>query len=73
VHWRRLLVGDPERSGREKEVFELCGTWAGSMEDASRIEGTINGTFAYYSGVGPTWLTDLFCHAADHHFTLIKR
>jgi hypothetical protein len=43
------------------------------MEDANRIEGTINGSFGYYKGVGPAWSTDLFCNASDHHFTLMKR
>jgi hypothetical protein len=64
-YWWEILPGDNE------EAFELCGDWRGSMEDSSRIEGTIDGAFAYYRGVYST--TVLFCVAPDHRFTLTKR
>jgi hypothetical protein len=67
--WWEFLSDAPE----DKEVFELCGTWRGSMANPDRIEGTISGSFGYYRGVAPHWRTDLFCSAPDHHFTLTRR
>jgi hypothetical protein len=68
-YWWEFLSQAPG----ENEVFELCGTWQGSMEDPTRIDGAISGAFVYYRGVGPHWKTDLFCTAFDHHFTLTRR
>ena len=68
-YWWEILSEAPG----DNEGFELCGTWRGSMEDPARIEGTIDGTFAYYRGVVPPWTTVLFCVAPDHRFTLTKR
>jgi hypothetical protein len=68
-YWWEVLDRTPGRH----QVFESCGTWAGTVEDSGRIEGTINGTFAYYKGTGPNWTTDLFCRATDHRFTIVKR
>jgi hypothetical protein len=68
-YWWEIL----SNAAGDNQVFELCGTWRGSMENPERIDGTISGSFGYYRGVGPRWKTDLFCLAPDHHFTLAKR
>jgi hypothetical protein len=73
-----LLQGGPTCSGgdywwegsNDSEVFDACGTWRASMDDPTRIAGTINGAFGYYrggaTGGGPNWKTvDLFCRATD--------
>jgi hypothetical protein len=81
-----LSQGGPTCSGgdywwegsNDSEVFDACGTWRASMDDPTRIAGTINGAFGYYrgggTGVGPNWKTvDLFCRATDHQFILTAR
>lgn len=68
-YWWEILSDAPA----DKEAFESCGTWRGSMANPERIEGTISGSFAYFRGEGPHWRTDLFCSAPDHHFTMTKQ
>jgi len=68
-YWWETLSNAPG----DNEAFESCGTWRGSMENPERIDGTIDGSFGYYRGVGPNWRTVLFCTAPDHHFTLTRR
>jgi hypothetical protein len=78
------LQGRPTCSGGDywwesvssTEVFETCGTWRASVENPTRIEGTIDGAFGYYNHNGvalPALTADLFCRAKDHQFTLTKR
>jgi hypothetical protein len=80
-----VLEGGPTCSGGDywwesvstAEVFDTCGTWRASMDDLTRIAGTIDGAFGYYNsgggGGGPNWkAVDLFCRAKDHQFTLTK-
>jgi hypothetical protein len=79
-----LLDGGPTCSGGDywwesvssTEVFDTCGTWRASVDDPTRIAGTIDGAFGYYNYKGvalPAFTTDLFCRAKDHQFTLTKR
>jgi hypothetical protein len=76
-YWWEVFDKTAERRGfvisESDHVFELCGTWAGVAQESGRIEGTISGSFGYYVGRGPNYTTDLFCRAADHHFSLVKR
>jgi len=68
-YWWEVL----DNTAGQDHVFELCGTWAGVVQESGRIDGTISGSFGYYIGRLQTWTTDLFCRATDHHFTLVKR
>jgi hypothetical protein len=52
------------------EHVEVCGTWHAQVTDLSRINGTIDGDFAYLKGIGPKFDTVLYCRAADHQFTI---
>jgi hypothetical protein len=64
----------------DREWFEVCGNWAASVDDPQQITGLHVGTFAYHHQIDPYvsptpqrvgWV-DLYCKAADHHFTLTK-
>jgi hypothetical protein len=68
-YWWEDLINTPER----EEVFEHCGTWHAPLDGTARIEGTINGAFAYYEGKRPRFATVLFCTAPDHRFTMVRQ
>jgi hypothetical protein len=76
-YWWEVFDKTVERRGlvisEFDHVFELCGTWAGIVQESGRIEGTISGSFGYYIGRLQNWTTDLFCRATDHHFAMVKR
>jgi hypothetical protein len=60
------------------EAFEACGTWRASIDDPARIVGTVDGTFHYAKADADLessrrWISQLYCRATDHQFTLTKR
>jgi hypothetical protein len=54
-------------------AHEFCGVWRGFMYDPARIEGTIEGVFAYYDRIENGLPPRQICHASDHQFTMIRR
>ena len=57
------------------ERFEAWGTWRASIDDASHITGTVNGTFGYFKAYRDPLRkeADQYCRAPDHRFTLARR
>jgi hypothetical protein len=67
-YWWEVLRGLPG----EENFFELCGVWRGSMANAARIDGTIDGAFVFHQGYAFNKRVNQFC-TASHRFTMVRR